>query len=334
MEEANIAPAADPTARAADRAIDVAIDVVIVSANTREMTLGCVSELTHPLLARVIVVDNGSDDGTAEAIAERFGERVQVVRLDRAVGFAAACNRGAERGSAPYVLFLNSDILLTPGAIAGLLEALRGYPGAVAAGGRLVDPEDLSTQPQYRPRRFPTLADFAVILLGLEELWPGNPITRRYHGAELDDSTTRVVEQPAAAALLVTRPALLAVGGFDERFWFWFEDSDLLARLSRRGSVLYVPSAAFKHLGGGTFRRWSKSDRIRSAHHGIVRYGEAHFSRAQRALLGALVLAVSVPRVVLFGRSRPQEAQAWRAVARGGRALLLDRPAPAIAPGP
>lgn len=312
------------------------VDVVIVTADTLEMTSACVAELVEePLVARVVVADNGSTDGTAVALRERFGDRVDVVVLDRPHGFATANNRGADRGDAPYVCYLNSDILVTPGAMARLLEALQGDPGAVAAGGRLVDPETLETQPEYRPRPFPRLSNFAVILLGVEELWPGNPVTRRYHGSEYDDRTTRAVNaQPAAAALLVRRAQMEAIGGFDERFWFWFEDADLARRLSGRGRILYVPTAVFRHLGGGTFRRWTKAERIRSVHHGIVHYGDAQFSRWDRAALGLIVLAISLPRVALFKRSRPDEAQAWTAVAAAGWALVAGRPAPAIAPGP
>jgi GT2 family glycosyltransferase len=239
-----------------------------------------------------------------------------------------------EVGRAPYVLLLNSDILAVAGAIEVLLDALSGDRGAVAAGGRLVDPQTLATQPGYRPRPFPSLANFLVILLGIEELWPGNPVSRRYHGAHLDDTRVQVVAQPAAAALLVRRAELEAVGGFDERFWFWFEDSDLLLRLSSRGRILYVPQGVFRHLGGGTFRRWSKSERIRSIHHGILHYGAAHLSRPKRAALGLAALMISLPRIALFGRTRPEEGSAWRAVARGGLALLAGRAVPAIAPGP
>jgi N-acetylglucosaminyl-diphospho-decaprenol L-rhamnosyltransferase len=310
------------------------VDVVIVSADMAEMTRACIAELEGPGVASIVVVDNAFDPAAGSA-REELARRCTVVALDSPHGFAAANNRGVALGKAPYVLLLNSDILIQPGAIEGLLEALGDHPGAVAAGGRLVDPETLETQSGYRPRPFPSLANFLVIMLGLEELWPSNPITSRYHGGEVDESATTVVDaQPAAAALMVPREDLQAVGGFDERFWFWFEDSDLLLRLRSRGPILYVPQAVFRHLGGGTFSRWSKSQRIRSVYHGILHYGAAHFSRPERALLGLTALAVSLPRVLIFGRSRPEEGSAWRAVAGGGAALVLGSTLPAIAPGP
>jgi N-acetylglucosaminyl-diphospho-decaprenol L-rhamnosyltransferase len=309
------------------------VDVVIVSADMAEMTLECVGELGDPAVASVVVVDNAFERDPAES-RRVLAERATIVPLDSPRGFAAANNRGVAKGSAPYVLLLNSDVLVAPGAIEALLAAIDDDPRAVAAGGRLVDPQTLVTQEQYRPRPFPTLANFLMIVLGVEELWPGNPVTRRYHGAQWDDTSVQEVAQPAAAAILVRRDALQAVGGFDERFWFWFEDSDLLLRLSARGRILYVPGAVFRHLGGGSFRRWSKAEHIRSIHHGIVQYADAHFSRVQRALLGLAELAISLPRVVLFGRSRPQEAGAWRAVAGAGVALVRGRQPAAIAPGP
>lgn len=310
------------------------VDVVIVSADMAEMTLACVAELQDPAVAQVLVVDNAFDP-QAGAGGEELSRRTTVLPLDVPLGFAAANNRGVARGRAPYVLLLNSDILVVPGAIQGLIDALGEHPGSVAAGGRLVDPETLQTQGGYRPRPFPTLANFLVIMLGIEERWPGNPVTRRYHGARVDEGRACVVDaQPAAAALMVRRAELQAVGGFDERFWFWFEDSDLLLRLRSRGQILYVPTAVFRHLGGGTFGRWSKAQRIRSIHHGILHYADAHFTRGRRAVLGVAAVAVSLPRIVLFGRSRPEEASAWRAVARGGLALVRGTEPPAIAPGP
>lgn len=310
-------------------------DVVIVSADMGSMTLSCVERLDLPAVADVVVVDNAFDAPEEPAARAELARRATVVPLDAPHGFAAANNRGVALGRAPYVLLLNSDVLVAEGAVELLAGSLAQRPGAVAAGGRLVDPETLATQEQYRPRPFPTLANFLVIVLGIEELWPGNPVTRRYHGAALDEGSVHVVAtQPAAAALLVRREALDSIGGLDERFWFWFEDSDLLLRLSALGEILYVPPAVFRHLGGGTFRRWSKAERIRSIHHGIVQYAGAHFSRPRRAALGLALLAVSLPRVALFARSRPEEASAWRAVGGSGLALISGRRPAAIAPGP
>ena len=307
------------------------IDVVIVTADTREMTLGCIESLAgEPLVRRLIVVDNGSSDDTRQALAERFPD-VDVVRLETGVGFARAGNIGAARGASNLVLFLNSDILTTPGAIDRLAGALADAPGAVLAGGRLVDPRTLRTQEAYRPRTFPSAATLATQLLGIEQAWPGNPIARRHLGADLDDETTVSVQQPAAAAILVRRAVFERIGGFDERFWFWFEDSDLLARLHREGEILYVPSAVFSHLGGGTFKRWSKIDTIRSLHHGMLHYADARLPRGQRAAIGMLTIAVSTPRVVLFWRWRPAEARAWRDVLRAGGALVAGRRVPALA---
>jgi len=327
--EADKLPAATPA--------PASVDVVIVSADMSAMTLECVAELDDPVVASVVVVDNafGGALGVGDA-REEIAACATVVALDAPHGFAAANNRGLRHGGAPYALLLNSDVLVVPGAIELLLRAFAQDAHAVAAGGRLVDPQTLATQPQYRPRPFPTLANFLVIVLGVEELWPGNPVTRRYHGAaEGDDVSTRtVLAQPAAAALLARRDTMDAVGGFDERFWFWFEDSDLLLRLAARGSILYVPGAVFRHLGGGSFSRWDKVAHIRSIHHGIVHYADAHFSRLQRAALGLAELAVSLPRLALFARSRPDEAAAWRAVARAGVALLRGRRPGPIAPGP
>jgi N-acetylglucosaminyl-diphospho-decaprenol L-rhamnosyltransferase len=309
------------------------VDVVIVSADMAEMTLACVEHLADASVADVVVIDNAfaPEAGAARAALR---ERATVLALDFPHGFAAANNRGLALGQAPYALLLNSDILTVPGAIDALLAALDGNPGAVAAGGRLVDPDTLVTQEGYRPRPFPGVVNFLVIVLGIEEWWPGNPVSRRYHGSRVADTHVQAVAQPAAAALMVRRSDMAAVGGFDERFWFWFEDSDLLLRLSARGDVLYVPQAVFRHLGGGTFSRWSKSERIRSAHHGMLHFADAHLPRLHRAVLGVVVLLISAPRIALFHRSRPAEARAWRAVASGGLALVRGGRVPVIAPGP
>jgi hypothetical protein len=307
------------------------VDVVIVTANTREMVLECLASLSQVESLHIALVDNDSHDGTEEAVRARFGEAVAVMRLEQSTGFARACNIGARGGTAPYVLFLNSDIVSPPGSVERLRSALEEDPGAVAAGGRLVDPGTSDTQARYRPRRFPTPISLAAVISGVEARWPGNAVSQRYHGLDLREDVTQAVAQPAAAALMVRRGALDRVGGFDERFWFWFEDSDLLRRLSLLGRVLWVPTAPFEHLGGASFSKWDRVREVRSLYHGMLHYADAHFGWAGRLLVGGLTVAVSTTWALRLRSSQPEEALAWRDVRHAGWRLLVKGEVPAIA---
>jgi hypothetical protein len=286
------------------------LDVVVVTFDTREVTLECVARIDR---GRPIVVDNGSTDGTAEAL----GPAVEVLRFERGVGFAQACNAGAARGDGELVLFLNSDVYARPGALDALVAALEARPEAVAAGGRLVDPGTDATQPAYAPQRFPGLATLLARVTGAELLLRdgGDP-------ALLAERGTVACEQPAGACFLVRRAAFEAVGGFDERFWFWYEDVDLARRLHARGELLHVGGAVFEHLGGGTFASWGRERGLSSRLRGIVRYAEVHLPRPQRALLGLALAASGGLRALAFTALRRRGlARAWAAGARAGLGL-------------
>ena len=283
------------------------------------MTLECLARLAGRPATHVIVVDNGSADGTAEAVRDRF-PTMQVVRLSHPSGFAAACNQGVRHGDSPFVLFLNSDVLALPVAVDRLAQELVRHPAAVAAGGRLVDPGTNETQERYAPKPFPRVRDFARILLGL-----------RPQEAQLppEDHVTQV-DQPAGACLLVRRTDLEAIEGFDERFWFWYEDVDLCRRLSKRGPLLNVPAAAFEHLGGGTFNQWTRAMNVASLLHGMIRYAAEHFSRRQAVAFGGLLLFHSAPRTLAFGgelrRIHRKAVAAGLGLIRGKGAATLAGP--------
>jgi N-acetylglucosaminyl-diphospho-decaprenol L-rhamnosyltransferase len=299
-----------------------AVAAVVVTADTRDMTTACVRSLLEQV-ADVIVVDNASSDGTAEALRS-LDERVRVVALLHPVGFASACNLGLREEETENVLFINSDVFPAPGAVGRLMEELSTRPDAVAAGGRLVDPGSERTQEQYRPRTFPTVRSLAVQLTGLARLWPGNPITRRHLGGHLDEQGTAEVDQPAGACLLVRRSAFEEIGGFDEGFWFWYEDVDLARRLQRSGTILYVPTAVFEHHGGASFARWSKAQVVRSRHYGLLRYIERHFGTFRRACVALILMPVlTVRRLLVRGEARDayREVQAatWDLLRTGGR---------------
>ena len=138
------------------------------------------------------------------------------------------------------------------------------------------------------------------------------------------------MDQPAGACLIVRRAALEEIGGWDEGFWFWYEDVDISRRLAPHGPALYVPAAAFQHVGGGTVLRWSRAEILARTHHGILRYGQKHFSPLRRAGLALLLIGLSLPAMIVFAFTDRETAKVrWRIV-KGALALLRGRPVPEL----
>jgi N-acetylglucosaminyl-diphospho-decaprenol L-rhamnosyltransferase len=298
------------------------IDAVLATARG-DLAMNCLHSLVANQLPpdRIWIVDNGSADDVAGQVSGRAG--ANAVRTEAPVGLSHALNLGARQGTGEFVLFLNDDVIAPEGAVSRLAAALRADGTAVAAGGRLIDASDLATQPEYKPRRFPTLLAMTLVVTGLTNVWESNPVSRRYMGADLDDEATVPVDQPAAACLLVRREDFEGIGGFDEAYWYWYEDVDLARRLSDRGRILYVPAAAFRHVGAASLGELDPATTVRSRYTGILRYAEQHFSRGAQIGLGAAVIASGILRALWFALTRPESARAWMATVRGGGRLLL-----------
>jgi N-acetylglucosaminyl-diphospho-decaprenol L-rhamnosyltransferase len=223
------------------------VDVVIVSFNTRDETVACLTSLQeHPpaQLHDVFVVDNASTDGSADVIRAQW-PKVRVTRLDRNVGFAAANNVALRTATAPLVLLLNSDTIVRPQALDRLVAALL-ESDAVAAGPRLVDAEgrpEVSFGPMLGPVA-EAIQRFRVRAAASERSWQ-----RRYVRHLV--SHQREVDWVSGACLLVRRDAALAAGCFDERYFLYEEDVDFCAALRARGGrVIFTPAAEIVHLRG------------------------------------------------------------------------------------
>jgi N-acetylglucosaminyl-diphospho-decaprenol L-rhamnosyltransferase len=287
------------------------VDAVVVTWNSRETALRCLEHLAAVPLERVILVDNASADGTVDAVKSGHAG-VDVVALEREHGLAAAYNRGAAQGSAPQVLFLNDDVFVDVEAVRTLVAALDGRPSAVAAAGRLVDPDDRSTQAEYLPQPFPTLASLAAMLAG-----------RGRTPVDLNDVDTVVIDQPPGACLLVRRTVFDDAGGWDEDFEFWYEDVDLARRLKARGEVLYVPAAQVAHGGGQSARRLSRAQIISRHYRGALLYAYKHFPASKRTAAGLLYAVAGAVRHI----SRdPDARRAYRTVLRNGLRVAANRP--------
>ena len=288
------------------------IDAVVATRDSRELVLDCVATLRSPLLDRVIVVDNGSKDGTAAALREAR-PNLQVARLEEPEGLSFAYNRGADAGSAELILFLNDDVFATDEAIAALHRAITARPEAVAAAGRLVDVADGRTQDAYLPQGFPGPVALAAALFG-----------RPRKRLELTGEETIVVDQPPGACLLVRRDAFEAVGRWDEDFEFWFEDVDLARRLQEAGEILYVPRAVFPHVGGASAARLAHAEIVSRNYRGALLYARKHLGAGGRALTAPVYGLASIARLVTT--RDPAARRAYAGVLRNAVRLAAGRP--------
>jgi GT2 family glycosyltransferase len=224
-----------------------ALDVIIVNYNTRDDLLRCLESLVadRPRRRRhVVVVDNGSTDGSVDAVRGRFSS-VQVIEMQRNAGFAAANNVGIRATGAPLVLLLNSDTVVPPGAIDGLCDRLE-QSGATAAGPLLVD---ATGRPEISWGRM--LTPWTEYLQSRRVRAAASPLpqARRWVGALTDRE--RDVDWVSGACLLVRRDAAERAGLLDERYFMYEEDVDFCAALRADGGrVLFTPAVSVTHLRG------------------------------------------------------------------------------------
>lgn len=211
----------------------------------------------------LVAVDNASTDQSREIVREFDGE-TKVISLIENRGFAAGCNAGAEASKGEVLLFLNPDVILDPNAISELFEALNSLENAGAVTARMRN-SDGTFQPTCR--NFPSAKNIFASR--------GSLIGRLFAGVEytLPDSP-RPLEVPAAAAtsLVIRKKFFSELGGFDERFFMFFEDTDLSLRIKRAGKKIYfTPTAGgIHHWGRGA--KATSSQRARWHHRSARRY--------------------------------------------------------------
>jgi GT2 family glycosyltransferase len=194
--------------------------------------------------AEVVLFDNSPGDGTAARVREALPE-VEHRTVGRNVGFAAGCNRAAEGAVSDYLLFLNPDAALLPGALERLVGVLDGRPGAGVAGPSLRFPDG---SPQPSVRRDPSPAAILHQYTAFRYLALFGRAYRRYRSPPAGEGSVEVL---MGSAMLVRTELFRRIGGFDERYFLYFEEADLCRRVRAAGSeVVFVPEARGEHAGG------------------------------------------------------------------------------------
>jgi N-acetylglucosaminyl-diphospho-decaprenol L-rhamnosyltransferase len=302
------------------------VDVVIPSYNNRDGLLQCLEHLTDPVIARRIVVDDVSSDGTPDAVRAAFPD-VLVEEIEEHHGVSRAVNLGVAAGDAPYVLVLNDDILPAAGSVSGLVAALRAHPEASCAAGRLVDAGTGGTQDAYRPRTFPTVRTLAARLSGFERMRPGNRWSGQHLREALPESGVMTTpQQPPGACILFRRDQFDAIRGWDEDYWFYYEDTDFARRLSRFGPLLWVADATFEHVGMRSLGLYRRDQRHARLHFGTLVYAQRHFSRLDASLVGLMMVAVSIPRLIWVGIRRRPGAANYRWLIGAALSVIKGKP--------
>lgn len=292
------------------------VDVVIVNWNAGTQLQQCVESIyahEEAVLGSVIVVDNGSADGSTAFC--RGDDRVVLVEPGRNLGFGTACNRGVAAGSAEYVLFLNPDTRLlrpTLAAVVAHLCARAEHVGVV--GVKLVGRDG---QVSRHCARLPSAGTFLALSLGLSKALPRwfKPVEL----VEFDHLHTAEVPHVMGAFYMMPRALFEALGGFDERFFVFYEDLDLSLRVARSGrSIVYLAEEEIFHRTGGTGSGASAKALSYLLESRLI-YARKHFDPAGRLVIAFSVFVIEPLRRTVHAllRGAPRLArEAWAAERR------------------
>lgn len=311
------------------------VSVLVISYRTRELTLGCLESLlatTTDLDLEVVLVDNGSGDGTVEAVRATFPS-VDVVALADNVGFAAAVNLAASRATGDHLLLLNPDTVVHPDAVGALLEVARADRGAGIVGGRTVradgsvDPSSCWGAPSLWS--LVCFATGATAALRHHRLFDPESLGR------WERDTPRRVDVVTGCLLLVEHDLWRRLGGLDSRFFMYGEDVDLCLRARQLGfQPTITPAATITHLVGASSST--------SAHkRQLVLTGKATLVRKHwgpvAGRLGVGLLVAGVGLRAALGRVARRPADQWRHTWRHRRSWtpgyqVTDLPVPVLLP--
>jgi len=277
------------------------VSILIVSWNTRDLTLACIDSLPVALdddsAYDVIVVDNDSRDGSAEALRKLGG--VTLIANEANRGYAAAVNQAYREARGDLILLLNSDVRFQPGALSALVRFLDARPDVAGVGPLYLNPDG---SPQAHHYRFPTFA--AILAAASEPLRRIPPLARslrEYCMLDDDFSQARAVPQPSASCLLLRRDSLPGEL-MDEQYPIYFNDVDLARRLALGGHTLWMtPDSVVFHEHGASTRLLGGT--LARQHIGsLVRYLRDTQSPAHVRIYQALVL---VQKLALYALRRP-----------------------------
>ena len=282
------------------------LSIIIVSWNTRDLLDACLASVAAELndtlggldKAQVFVVDNASSDGSSAMVAQKYPWVTLIANPDNK-GFAAANNQAFKLSNADFVLMLNPDTEVRPGALKTLIDFFAEPDKQKAA---VVAPQLLNSDGsiQRSCRQFPTFIGMLYELIGLSRMFPASSPRgikfREYKMLDWNHDDERQVDQPEGACLMIKRAVLEQVGTLDEGFFMLFEEVDWCYRVKKAGwEIWFTPRAQVVHHYGQSIKQ-VKVAMILSSHRGLYRFWRKHYRGGRWwldgfAYLGLMALA-------------------------------------------
>jgi GT2 family glycosyltransferase len=296
--------------------------VAVISWNTRELLRACLTSCLAECPDEIVVVDNGSYDGSIDMVRREFPS-VRLKVLSANPGYGAASNIAFRLCHAHYVLLLNSDTEVRPGALAALSQALDERPQTGVIGPKLENP-DGSLQRSVFPFPSPYISFLKrQPLSGLVTRLPG---LRQHYPLNFAHNRERRVPWVLGAAQAIRRDAFEAVGGFDESYVMYYEEVDLCYRMQRAGwDTRFMPVATVMHVGGAATRQRRQEMLVRLTLSSLAFH--RHHDRGGRLALARQVVRMSARAWLwrdtlryFLSRSAPQrerlaqDREVWREV--------------------
>ena len=261
--------------------------VIIVSWQVKAELRECLASLMRERNGEpdfdVTVVDNASADGSAEMVGQKFPQ-VKLIALEQNIGFARACNLAAQESLADYLVFLNPDTQITAGFFSDLERSFIHQPKAAVVGGHIINP-DGTTQPSVR--NFPGL--WVGVLEATKLLGRWSALAPQYLLPKFNYNETQIVSQVMGACLAVRASVWQELGGFDPKFFLWFEEVDLCKRVTGAGyEVWYDHHISLVHARASSFSQISATDRHRYFMKSLVYYERKHVGMISAGLVWLL----------------------------------------------
>jgi len=287
--------------------------VIVVSWNTRDLLLDCirsVMERSGSLELEIIVVDNGSVDGSPEAVRDAF-PRVKLIRNATNLGFARANNAGMSASAGKYLCLINSDVIVTANCIRAMYDYMESRPQVGMLGPQIVGRDG---EVQRSCMGFPNIWNSLCRALALDSIFPGT----KAFGSQLltywPHDTTREVDVVNGCFWMIRREALETVGPLDEDFFIYAEDIDWCRRFRANGwKVVFFAGAQAVHLGGASSARMPVRFYL-EMHRANLRYWQKHHGRRAQHLYRFTLMLHDAVRLAAYALALARGTEGAKAI--------------------